>query len=229
MHRTSKLDKAIKNVVLPHLMKVLVDKGLVTKGDLSDPAKLMRILGENLTFAVKKLEMIVSYHEVFVEEAARAWSAGKQEIAIVLYSTSIEQLLNVHYRHAFHFHGLSKEQITAIIRTQSFENKLTWLMQVASRKAFPKALATRFRKVIEIRNSIVHYKAVPGRLDHESDSHSSIKRRITQLKRMSIRRDMRLLDEFVWKTLAEQDERFAIAGEAAANIHHYVEQQKQKH
>ena len=91
-------------------------------------------------------------------------------------------------------------------------------MELVTKKSFRKPLATRLRHLSDLRNSIVHYKAVPGHPDRGDDSDDAIKRRLRQLGRISLRRDFALLNEFLDSVLIEHDPSFRVASVAAREL-----------
>jgi hypothetical protein len=205
-------------VVLPHLLRVLVARGYVTREMLGDGKRLDVTLRKHVRVASERFAVLVALDQDFAREAFDLWDRGRKYPAIVLFATAAEQALNSHYRLVFLASGLTNEEITKIIRTQTLDAKLSWLMRVATNTKFPKPLARRLHTVFELRNSIVHYKAVPGHPDRGDDSHEAIKRRLQELGRISLRRDFRLLSECLDSVLLKHDPSFELAFEAAQQI-----------
>jgi hypothetical protein len=176
------------------------------------------VLHKHRRLASERFAILIDLHEEFAREAFELWERGRKYPAIVLFATASEQALNSHFRLVFLASGLRNEEITKIIRTQSLDAKLSWLMKIASRTKFPRALGRRLQTLFELRNSIVHYKAVPGHPDRGDDSHEAIRRKLRELGRISLRRDFRLLNEFLDSVLVKHDPSFELAHEAAQQL-----------
>jgi hypothetical protein len=206
-------------VILPHLLRVLIARGHVTRDMLGDAKRLDAILRKHSRLASESFSVVVALEKMFAEDAFDLWDRGRKYSAVVLFATAVEQALNGYYRLAFlASSGLSNQEITAIIRTQNLDAKLTWLSRLATNTPFPKALGRRLRAFSEIRNSIVHYKAVPGHPDRGDDSDDAIKRKLRQLGRVSLRRDFQLLQRFIERTILQHDPSFELAHAAAEQI-----------
>lgn len=201
----SRFDKKFQPVFIALLAQYLVTKGLITVDMLEDIEMLKRVFRKHLRKAIKKFPVLVSLDSTFATEAFTLWDKGAKLPALVLFATAIEQAINMHYRLAFMANGTTDADITSIIRTHNLEAKVSWLMGVATKSKFPIPLGKRLRAYAEIRNSIVHYKAIPGQIDKGDDGSSTIKKRISKLGRVSLRRDYRLLNEFLQDTIVKHD------------------------
>jgi hypothetical protein len=77
------------------------------------------------------------------------------------------------------------EDITKVIKNNNFEDKTGWLMSLVFKTELEQNLKRNIKKLIDIRNAIIHYKAVPFTLsdtiDDCKDSHSSIENQIKNL------------------------------------------------
>lgn len=195
--KKDRVSHTIVHAFLPRVVMHLMNKGLITDKMLEKPDELKQAIRKHLKTALRKITIQISLHEQFSNEAFRLWDEGKKYPAIVLFATAAEQVINTYYRHAFLASGLSHEEITAVIRSQSIDAKLSWLMKLATKTLFPQALGKRLRIVFEIRNSIVHYKAVPSPVDGEEGSYHAIEKRLKQIGRLSLRRDFGLLTKFL--------------------------------
>ena len=204
--------------LLPHMLRALIHKGRITNEMLCDVRRLSSVFKKHVRTAAEQFSVVIALHEDFATEAFRLWDKGRKYPAIVLFATAVEQALNSHYRLVFLASGLTNDQVTKIIRTQTLESKLSWLMELVTKKSFRKPLATRLRHLSDLRNSIVHYKAVPGHPDRGDDSDDAIKRRLRQLGRISLRRDFALLNEFLDSVLIEHDPSFRVASVAAREL-----------
>jgi uncharacterized protein YutE (UPF0331/DUF86 family) len=99
-------------------------------------------------------------------EAAR--DAIKQEripVAIILVATSIEHVVNIFYREILEKrYKLSSDEATDAIRS-NFQTKLSWLLKILSNHEISEELRKRVKQIIDLRNALVHYKALGSRFD----------------------------------------------------------------
>ena len=116
------------------------------------------------------MQWCVAIEEEFIKEAIASWKRGKKCIAIVLYTAAVEQSINQAYRHLLQFHGLENGEIEKVVRTLNIDPKLSWFLRLVAKKHFPKNLGKRLRLMFELRNAIVHFKAIPSYPDKEEDS-----------------------------------------------------------
>jgi hypothetical protein len=213
--KPSTKDLAILEQLLPHMMRALVEKGVVTERSLKNPGRLSSLFLRHIKTATEDFSILIALHGNFAADAYELWGRGKRLPAIVLFATAIEQLLNSHFRLSFLAQRFTNEEITQIIRSQTLDAKLTWLLKVSDRQRLPPALAKRLRIVFEVRNSIVHYKAVPGHPDRGDDSLDAIERRIKDLGRISFRRDIESLERILNSALLVSAPMFQLAHDAA--------------
>jgi hypothetical protein len=169
--------------IAPSIIIQLILKGEIEKSKIHDREYILsKIRGGKLN---RDTFFIVSIHDDFLEFARNAIESDNQMIAIVLVATAIEHLLNIYYRQVMLVGGISGEDITKIIRASNFEAKMGWLMSIIFKIELEQELKRKIMRVIELRNSIVHYKAVPFMLDDDiedpTDSHSSIEDQMNKL------------------------------------------------
>jgi hypothetical protein len=178
----------IKDLVkqfVPSILIQLLINGKIDQGKISDSKYLWSKVKNERSDLVSEIFYIVSFHEEFLEVAKDSLDNGKNEVAIVLIATAIEHVLNINYRQIMKFRRFSDENITLIIKNNNFEDKIGWLMSLFFEKDLEPELRKNIRKIIEIRNAIVHYKALPFSLSDKfediTDSHSVIKNQIESL------------------------------------------------
>jgi hypothetical protein len=87
---------------------------------------------------------------------------------------------------------------------------------LVAKKEFPKALSKRLKTVFELRNAIVHFKGISAHPDTDEDSYSKIQVELGKIKRLSLSRDYRLLQESLWKVALEKDPALDLAIKASA-------------
>jgi hypothetical protein len=101
--------------------------------------------------------------------------------------------------------GFNANEATALIKRGSIHDKLGWMFRTFASRRFPRALGSRLKLVFDIRNAIVHYKGEPGHPDERDDSYSKLETQMTQLRRMSIKRDFHLLEIAFNEAICEVD------------------------
>ena len=186
-------------------MLSLAKQGILRNEHLESAPKLGELVFPNIKRGIQKMQWGIAIDQEFIKEAIIAWKKGKKLVAIVLYAAAVEQYINQTYGHMLRAHGLENGEIEKIVRTLNIEPKLSWLLRLVTKKEFPKALGKRLRAVFELRNAIVHFKGIPGHPDKDEDSHSRIETELGKLKRLSLSRDYRLLQESLWEIALEKD------------------------
>lgn len=185
----SDADKNIEREVLRKfivgILHVLVKENKIDMTKTYDPIYLANIVSEYESI-LDDADGIIEIHHEFIDAAKEAIKNDKPIIAVVLLSTSVEQILNLHYRLALLMKGLSNEDITQILKRSNSDAKVGWLTSLVFGFKLSNEIKRRAFELIEIRNSIVHYKAVPDLLGSEENSYSRIKERIRSMDESSI-------------------------------------------
>lgn len=201
--------------MLPSIILPLIREKVIRTEHLASAEKLESVFAANLDKAIKKWRWNIAIEETFIEEAVSLWKKRKKEVAIVLYASAVEQYLNQSYRLMLEAHGADEQDITKIIRTLNIDAKLSWLLKLITKKDFPKGLAKRLRAVFDLRNAIVHFKAIAGHPDSATDSHARIEAGLKGLGRLSLVGDYRKLQDAMWKIVLEKDPDIDLAIKAA--------------
>ncbi len=187
--------KAITIGILPLVVLPLVRMRIITEEHLKDPASLLEVFMKHFRKGTERMEWCVAIDETFLEQSIQSWRRGERFIAVVLYATAVEQYMNSMYQHILPTQGWTAKQITSFLREVSVDAKFSWMFEVFTKRRFPTALRKRLRTVFAIRNAIVHFKSELAHPDREEDSYSKIEAQLQSLRRMSISRDFRLLNE----------------------------------
>jgi hypothetical protein len=202
---------------------ILARDKILKEEHINDPATIVRLLLKHKRSAIQKMKICWTIEREFLNEATGFWKRGKKKIAIVLYTSAVEQLINSMYQMVFEARGLDSEASTQLVRSLSIEAKLGWLFRSYVGHKFPEPLGQRLRRVFEIRNAIVHFKAIPGRLDYDEDSGSKLNEALKGLRHMSLSRDFRLLETTFEEAVLKTDPNRALALKAAQAINDYKE------
>lgn len=215
---SQRTEDRILRTMYPLAMHALARQGVLKSEHLESAERIAEVFYKNRHKAASKMEWCIAIEEEFIQQAIANWKKGKKFVAIVLYATAVEQYVNQTYALMLRAHGLENEEVEKIVRTLNIEPKLSWLMKLVAQREFPKALRTRLRKVFELRNAIVHYKALFTHIDRPDDSHSKIETELAKLKRLSLSRDYRLLTQALWKVVLEKDPHLDLAIKASNMI-----------
>lgn len=157
----SLLQNLLPNIFIQLILKDKIDKTKINDRDYLLSKVLDRSEIRNDIFYV------VAFHKNFIEAAREAIEANRSEVAIVLISTVVEHIINIEYRHLMRYREFSDKDITKIIKRNSFEDKLGWLMSLIFEMDLEEDLKRKISKIIEARNAIVHYKALPVNMADE--------------------------------------------------------------
>jgi hypothetical protein len=198
-------ERAVLKAMIPLVMLALIKQRIILPEHLNSPSVLLGIFHKNYKKGISKMEYGISIEGEFIREAIINWKKGRKLIAIVLYASAIEQYVNQSYGLMLHAHGLKSAEIEKIVRTLNIEPKLSWLLRLVTKKEFPNNLGKRLRAIFELRNAIVHFKGIRDHPDKKLDSYSKIESELKKLRRLSISRDFRLLQDVLWKIVLEKD------------------------
>ena len=208
----------IARTALPHIFLQLARARILKEEHLREPTQLVRILMNHRREAIRKIEWCAALDHTFLEEACKYWRKRDKTVAIVLYATAIEQCINSYFQLILEAKGWSRPSATELIRSSKNASKLRWLFESFVGNNFPVRLRERIEKIFTIRNAIVHFKAIPGRLDEHTDSHSRITREIATLRRMSLSRDFSLLENAMFEGMLKVDPDRELAWKAAEQL-----------
>lgn len=154
---------------MPSLIYSLLAEGLIDLDTAKDREYLWQKILANKEKIIPEIPQYYSPYESFVDIAKYSVTSGKPEVGIILIATSVEHLLNMFYTDVLNYQGLEAEQVVQVVRNNSIENKLGWLMHLTCSYEFPEDLKKRIRTVTEIRNAIIHYKPVPVKIKDKDD------------------------------------------------------------
>ncbi len=169
--------------LVPGILIQLLINGKIDNEKMSDSNYLWsKVINERKDIS-SDIFYIVDFHDDFLEVARHSMDNGKKEVAIVLIATTIEHVLNMNYRQIMRVSGFLDQDSTKVIKNNNFEDKTSWLMSLIFKKDLEPELRKNIKIIIDIRNAIVHYKAMPFTLKDEylADSHRIIKNQIDNL------------------------------------------------
>src|SRR4051812_33997315 len=95
---TSRQERKIIQAVMPMVLLPLVRKKIIREEHLSVPRAVGDLLLANLSLGVDSMRWSIAIEEEFLKEAVKAWKKGRRSVALVLYATALDQLMNQTYR-----------------------------------------------------------------------------------------------------------------------------------
>ena len=164
------------------------------------------------------MQLCMPIESDFLTESIQLWKRGKHSIAIVLYASAVEQYVNRMYQELLIGQGWPTRNVSYLLREVSTRSKLGWMFPQFFNRYLGSALVKRLATIFEIRNAIVHFKAELGRFGQQEDSYSKIEAKIRNLRRMSISRDFRLLEEYFSNALWHSDPNYRLVSQLCEKL-----------
>jgi hypothetical protein len=220
--------RTVRNRVIPVLIRQLIANKILDINRLTEGDYILSVIKEN-TELIDDLRIILFIDEDFIESARDAIAINRPEVAIVLIATVIEHKLNISYRMALSEHdNLDDDSITKIIKNNTLSDKTGWLFNLIFRDKMDSDLQKELLKLTELRNQIVHYKAVPENInDDHSGSHNMIRIKIKELNFEEIfstlTRLSRTLEEALSNLRLSTDGDYKYAQEAIQSLHNFLQ------
>lgn len=164
-------DKPVMNTEKPLSKKetealvVQLLAGFIRDGHINPVGKTGKeLIGEVRSFFSEEYEdiRIIDHTEAILIQARFFRKEGYNEFACVFYATWLEHTLNG-FIHSFATQKrLSDKEIANIIRDTSYKSKISWLPVVFGKRPFKESQIKMIVKLMEIRNSFIHYKWQPN-------------------------------------------------------------------
>jgi hypothetical protein len=153
--------------IAPSLFREMLKRGLIDPARKSDPAYLLKAFRSN-TRIIDDVPVVWNLYSGFIRIAELAVDNDEPEVAIVLLATAVDHILNIYYVERLAPRGLSEKDVALMIRSLNTEAKMGWLNSLTGPLEIPDDLKKRLLALMELRNAIVHYKALPKRFSEES-------------------------------------------------------------
>ena len=149
-------------LILPIILQDLIRQGHLDATRVNDTDYVRNMLHEHLDELVHNINWVTGIDEGFMNSAREAVDADRLEVAIVLIAVTIEHRLNMFYRVALsEIGGFSLEDTTEVIRNSNARDKTGWLLKLVSKQEMDDQLKRQITDLMELRNQIIHFKAVP--------------------------------------------------------------------
>lgn len=134
--------------------------GYVRDGHLSAEDKTPEQFLTELRNLVKDAgsNVVIDHTEDLLKQARTSYKQKKNEFACLFYALWIEHTLNRLISSLATRKGFSDKEIEEIIRDTSYRSKSSWLLHLLGAESFNKSHVNLIVKLMEARNSFVHYK-----------------------------------------------------------------------
>ena len=171
----------VTRIFIPKILRELLSRNLIDLAKTHDIEYLWSVVTDPKNDVVDDLQLLTEIHGEFKEIAEYAISNGKKHVAVILLATTVEHSLNLYYREMLNLKHLTTSEITEIIRRSDINGKLGWLMSIVGNINLEHGFINDLMKLFEVRNAIVHYKAIPGKLSLHDGSDDKIKAILDQI------------------------------------------------
>lgn len=157
------LTEALLGGMLAPMLQSLLVTGKLDRGKLDDLPYVYSTFKANFRDLLSRSPVVYTVHEELVTGARSEYENDRPEAAVVLAATATEHIINEFLRATLEEHsGLREEEVIQVLR-ENTRTKTTWLLHLLTGEELSEALARRVSRLMEIRNSIVHYKCQPAR------------------------------------------------------------------
>ncbi len=137
-----------------------VATGLVRNGSLSPKGKTREQFMREFVDYLEKIEpvFVIDHTEDILKQARYYRKMEKNELSCLFYALWLEHSLNGLISLLAGRKDFSEKEIEEIIRDTSYRSKSSWLPRAFGGKSFSQAHVNLIVKLMEARNSFVHYK-----------------------------------------------------------------------
>lgn len=181
----------LAKTVLHGVICELINIGVVNpKGKTGD--QIVDEVGKYVENHVAELQLIVDHTDDIVRQARVYQKFNKKELACLFYALYIEHRLNEIVSHLASRRKLPVKDIEALTRETSYKAKCSWLLHILGGKPVHILHLNRINKLMELRNSFVHYKWRPMSEQMESETKSVLENIDKTIKYLSYYRSNHL-------------------------------------
>jgi len=150
--------------VMPGIIESLLLSNELDKTRVDDIEYVWSVVIENLDL-IEFVHRSSRIDQEIIESAKDAANLGRICVTVILIATALEHSLNLFYRDVLQKRfELSSDDATEAIRS-NLSTKLGWLLQIVTKSGLSAELCKRIRKIADLRNAFVHYKATPVSID----------------------------------------------------------------
>lgn len=161
------MSKTVKSPpTLPQSVIALLVQNLINDGDIDPRGKTReQILAEAANYfrtRVSNLIWIVDHTDDLLSRARAFKKSNDSEVACLFYALWFEHKLNNFVSSLGRKKDLTMKEIESVIRDSSYKAKGSWLLRVFGVRSIDQSHMNTIAKLMEIRNSFVHYKWKPS-------------------------------------------------------------------
>jgi hypothetical protein len=127
---------------------------------------------------------------------------------------AIEHKLNHLYRDLLKWRGLLEEQITQVIGSSNIHTKVGWLLHISTKVNLPDELRNRLMVLFEIRNAVVHYKAIPSKFV-KTDQFDHIEEKMKEFNLETMSKTLNQVELFIEEVYEQEVQHYGMAKKAA--------------
>jgi len=158
-------DRRMVRKMINDMGKSLIRDGFV-KVEGKTPYELSEEIWKHLLSKETPMYITLDHTNDLLKAAQSYEKEGKLEFACLLYTLWFEHWLNSILASVFRRRKFTAKLITQIIRDIDISRgKTTWLLQLLEMPPFKNDHLIKINKIIELRNSFVHYKWQPFDID----------------------------------------------------------------
>jgi len=160
------LEQEISNFITPVLIEHALQQGFLDKSLCKDPDYVISVITSEPTInIIEKLGFLIETNDEYDETLKHTLENKFYKTSLILAATIVENDLNMFYRLLLWEKDVEEKNITEIIRKNNFDSKFGWLFKYATKYEFDVEIKKKLISIIELRNSIVHYKFEPDIID----------------------------------------------------------------
>ena len=169
---------------LSTILGYLLYKKLLNTNELSNPEFVWNKVLDNWSELQENIGVVIELDQQFISASQDAIKANRLEVAVVLLAISVEHRVNIFYRAVLEAQGrLTSKEITEAIKATNIRDKIGWFLTLVSGYEVYDEMRNRILDLFELRNQIVHYKALGSEnlLDNSQGSYNDIRRKIASI------------------------------------------------
>ncbi|MBV8856780.1 MAG: hypothetical protein JOZ02_07460 [Acidobacteria bacterium] len=136
---------------------------LVSSGIIDPEGKTEEELRDEVIEYLQKysFQIVIDYTGDILRQARTFHKLKNEQFACLFYALWVEHQLNNIVASLAQTQRLSYKEIDSMVRDTSYRAKVSWLLRILGVKPLSAAHSNRIFKLMELRNSFVHYKWKP--------------------------------------------------------------------
>lgn len=142
------------------VLRTLFAKGCIDTDRFDDADYLWATISSEFRAVVPEVMLTRSIYDPMLKAADEAIESDERAVAIILIATAVEHVLNLHLHDFFELKGLTREEISTVLRS-NMHSKISWLLKLVDMPALSPHLVARIKTINRLRNTVVHYHPKP--------------------------------------------------------------------